>query len=124
MLKPGDIIEIKNGHTVYFSLPLHCIYANKEGVFNETAETDVIVGSTPRGLDTDFLEGRYVVISANLRDSGGRQGVYVECQKLPQGDESLPPLKIAFFESGGFTAEINELKPVGRAKSIWVEEDL
>jgi hypothetical protein len=137
LLQEGDIIELMPGHTVYASLPMHFIYENEFGNFSETARTEVTIGEPKLGLDTSFIAGRYVVTSTSIRGGGtgmGPHDVYpdghhVDCQLLMQQGFDLPrramskkyPLRVAFYQTGCFTAMIPDIASIGRAKAEWHE---
>ncbi|HSH41295.1 MAG TPA: hypothetical protein VK973_04135, partial [Arenicellales bacterium] len=118
MLKEGDIIELKEGHKVYADIPEHFAYSNREGSFKLTHHEALIEG------DLAYLAGRYVVYKITQEGGGtghGPNDVYpdghhVFCERLDNNS-----IKVDFYQSGSFTAMIEEIQPVGRAKRQWVE---
>lgn len=129
LLKEGDIIEITTGHEVYYELPMHFVYVNRVGNFKEIAKTEVRIGELKNGLDTDFLKGRYVVKATSCGGGGTGHGpgdVYpsghlVKCIKLNKKDYDSE-IEISFYQTGFFTAMIEDIKSVGRAVATWSEE--
>lgn len=118
MLKEGDIIELKDGHEVYAYIPEHFAYSNLKGSFKLTRHEAKIGG------ELSYLAGRYVVYKT-AKDGGGighgphdiyPDGYHVYCERLD--DRSV---KVDFYQSGGFTAMIENIEPVGRAERQWVE---
>lgn len=115
-LKEGDVIEITHEHTVYADIPEHFAYANRSGVFDKTAHTDVRIKDAP------WLAGTYVVTSTS-RDGGGMasdgafpDGHHVWCRRKDG-------VRVDFYQSGCFTAMIEDISPTGRATMDWVIED-
>lgn len=128
-LKEGDIVELKEGHRVYFKLPEHFVFANCVGVFDKMAETEVIVGSSRNGMDTSFLKGNWIV-SKTTYDGGGTghgphdvypNGHHVFIEREVEDGKTL---KANFYQSGAFTAMIlpEDIEVVGKAKKNWVME--
>ncbi|MDB4261479.1 hypothetical protein N9878_01290 [bacterium] len=117
LLETGDVIEIKDGHKVYAQVPQHFIYANKRGVW-DTAKADVMVGG-----ELGWLSGTYVVCQIT-RDGGGAahdggypDGHHVWCERKDG-------FKVDFYQTGCFTAMIEDIQPVGKAsiKTTWEME--
>lgn len=139
MLKKGDIIELKEGHTIYMKIPEHFVYANRTGEFEKLTSTEIIIGKNRNGMDTNFLKGRYVVTSTSFEggSSPGERfsalpsdeypdGHHVFCESLPNKlDEFSNDIRfqINFYQSGCFTAMIEDIEPVGQAKATWNEEE-
>lgn len=137
LLREGDIIELREGHTVCVELPQHCCYENAFGNFAETAQTAVQIGEVRYGLNTGFLVGRYVVVNASLQGGGTGMGpgdVYpdgwhITAQRLmatkitSTGRSMSPehPLRVSFYQTGCFTAMIPDITAVGRATAQWSE---
>lgn len=128
MLKEGDIIELKDGHTVYAKIPAHFAFSNRIGCFDEVVKTEVTIGKNKNGLNTDFFKGRYVVTGTSV-DGGGEghgpgdvypDGHHVKASKFVEKIDS--PINVEFYETGYFTAMIKDLQPIGRAKAQWSEE--
>lgn len=114
-LSVGDVIEINKTHKVYAMVPEHFVYGNRKGSF-KLVESDVY----PDG-ELDYLQGKYVVISTKM--TGGSYGSdpypdghLVECEGLES------KRKISFYQSGCFTAMIQDIKPIGKAKLAYVLE--
>ena len=122
LLKEGDIIELKAGHTVYYELPAHFVYSNRKGVFDKLAHTEVHIGCEKGGLNTDFLKGKYVVVKTCFEGGGTGHGVgdvypdghHVFAEKIV--DELDHKITVDFYQSGCFTAMITDITPVGKAK--------
>jgi hypothetical protein len=119
MLSEGDIIELKDGHKVYANVPEHFLYANRKGSFKLSR------GEATIGGEFSYLAGRYVVYKT-ASDGGGTghgpndvypDGHHVFCEKLD--DRSV---KVDFYQSGCFTAMIENIEPVGKASRSWVED--
>ena len=118
MLQEGDIIELKEGHKVYATVPEHFLYSNRKGSFKPT-KADAIIGG-----ELSYLAGRYVVYKTSY-DGGGTghgphdvfpSGHHVFCERLD--DQSV---KVDFYQSGSFTAMLPDLQPVAKAVRRWVE---
>lgn len=72
----------------------------------------------------EYLQGRYVVYKTTT-DGGGTghgphdvypDGYHVFCERLADG------VRVDFYQTGCFTAMIEEIKPVGKAeRSKWKE---
>ena len=115
MLKEGDVITIKEGHTVYADIPEHFVYANKRGCFDLTHSKVVI------GEQLGYLAGKYIVSKTSF-DGGGTghgagdvysDGHHVFCIKEDKSQ------KVDFYQSGSFTAMIKDIEPIGRAELSW-----
>jgi hypothetical protein len=102
MLKEGDVIEIKQGMSVYTD--------------NPGPERCVIVKG-----EFSYLAGRYVVYMTMLNGggSGFPNGHHVYAQKIND-----PSVRIDFYQTGLFTAMIPDLTPIGRAACQWNETSL
>jgi len=120
MLKEGDIIELKEGHTVYADIPEHFVYGNRKGSFKLT-HNDVCIGG-----ELIYLAGRYVVYKTSY-DGGGTghgphdiypDGHHVFCERLDDRK-----VKVDFYQSGCFTAMIKDIGPISRASRQWVVEE-
>ena len=126
MLKVGDVVELKAGHSVYVELPEHFAFDNREGEFRRLASTEVTIGRPKRGMGTGWLAGRYVVTAEGMRGGGTGHGPHdafpdghhVECEKLQAGPYASRA-RVSFYESGSFTAMIEGLVPVARAVPTW-----
>lgn len=122
LLKVGDVIELKKGHTVYADIPEHCVYRNKIGCFEPTHAL-VKVGEDNGGLNTDFMIGQWIVVKT-CEDGGGRghndiysDGHHVFCEKAlgkETNDKYDYVMKADFYQTGSFTAMIreNEIKAI------------
>lgn len=123
--QPGDIIAIKAGMHVYIDLPEHFCYANRAGVFDKLAQTDLKVGSNERGLDTNFLVGKYIVVAAHMGGGGtghGPHDVFPDGWFVRAKMVNSPERTISFYMSGCFTAMVPEVEVVGKAKQNWEVE--
>lgn len=118
VLQEGDIIELREGLTVYATVPEHFLYSNRRGSFKMTYTSVTIRG------ELMFLAGRYVVYKVAF-DGGGTghgpgdvypNGHHVFAERLDD-----PSIKVDFYQSGCFTAMLPNLHPVGRAVRRWVE---
>jgi len=125
LLREGDIIELRPGHRVYMRLPAHFIYANRVGVFDKLAKTEVTIGAPQGGMDTAWVAGRYVVTATAMKGGGTAHGphdVYpdghhVKAERMDEDDRTV----VEFYQTGCFTAMIPDIEPVGRAKATWHE---
>lgn len=125
-LKEGDIIELREGHSVYVKLPAHCCYDNRRGCFTELDSRVVCIGEEVGGLDTGYLVGKYIVIKT-FTDGGGTghgpqdvypDGHHVWCESI--GEDLDYKIAVNFYQSGCFTAMNEEEIPViGRATKKW-----
>jgi hypothetical protein len=127
LLQVGDIFELESGHHVYMKLPLHFVYGNRKGRFDELTIAVVTVGKSKGGMETDWLIGQYVVSKTAL--CGGDpnnhrdpfpHGNYVEAVQLDK-DGYDNGISVFFYQTGNFTAMIpeNEVHVVGRARPHW-----
>jgi hypothetical protein len=116
-LKKGDVIDLITGHKVYADVPKHFVYSNCKGDFSLTHSAVVIAG------EFDHLAGCYVVYKT-AQDGGGTghgphdvypSGHHVWCEKVDNA-----AVKVDFYQSGCFTAMIEEIEPTGRAERRWV----
>lgn len=105
ILREGDVIELKEGHTVY-----------DKGL---RASGEV-------ALPKDFA-GEYVVYKTAFNGGGtghGRFDVYpnghhVYCEKLYEPHMGI---RVDFYQTGSFTAMIKDIEPVGFARLEWVPQ--
>jgi hypothetical protein len=118
-LAEGDVIMISPRHTVYALVPKHFVYANKRGCWELTKHNVTVMD------EFLYLSGEYIVTKA-VMDGGGTgngpgdiypDGWHVFCQK-----EDDPSIKIDFYQSGCFTAMIEDIKPIGRAVANWTTD--
>lgn len=126
-LKEGDIIELEKGHIVYAEIAEKYVYENTPKSDNLT-KTDVTIGNNRKGLDTSYLVGRYAVVKTAF-DGGGTgmgphdifpDGHHVWCRRMLENGEFGE--QIEFYQSGCFTAMIEEIKPVGKVEFKYFEE--
>ena len=119
MLKEGDIIELKEGMSVYCEVPEHFLYENRRGVFDKYAHGLITIED-----HFDHLIGRYVVYKTAMDGGGTGHGVH---DVYPNGHHVFaerlddPSVKVDFYQSGCFTAMLPELKPVAKAVRRWTE---
>ncbi len=121
MLKEGDVIELERDHgSVYANVPEYFLYHNRKGSW-KIARGRVSLSSEP------WLCGRYIVYKTTMEGGGhGPDGDYsnghhVFCRKAPKNatfadEEHLDGLEIDFYQSGCFTAMIEDIEPIGRAE--------
>lgn len=124
-LQEGDIFELEAGHAVYCELPEHFAYGNREGVFDKLAKTEITVGESKNGMETNWLLGEYVVTSATMTGGGTAMfndqypgGHQVKAEKL-QDKSFNARAKISFYQSGCFTCMNPGIKATGHAKALW-----
>jgi len=112
MLSEGDVIEIEVGHKVYAEVPKHFLYSNCKGDF-ERARGDIRVGG-----ELEYFAGKYIVIKTTNDGGSGHphspNGHHVHC--IRADDSSV---KIDFYQTGGFTAVIADIEPIGKATLTW-----
>lgn len=112
-LEEGDVIELNETHAVYASIPEHFAYSNKKGSFKLTRAHVTLKG------EMNYLCGKYIVTKTAF-DGGstGRDaypnGHHVFCART---DDST--VKVDFYQSGCFTAMIEDIKPIGKAELKW-----
>lgn len=114
MLQEGDVVELKAGMEVYADIPKHFVYSNRRGDFSMTHNNITLGGQF------DYLCGKYVVTKTFMggggqsHDGGYPDGWHVFCVKVD--DEKV---KVDFYQSGCFTAMIENIEPVGKATLKW-----
>lgn len=115
LLKEGDIIEIKNGHKVYSTVPKHFLYSNCKGDFT------LGHGECEIGGELSYLAGNYVVDKVKFEGGGfghGSHDIYpdghhVFCKSLTSEQE------VDFYQTGCFTCMITDIQPIGKAEISW-----
>jgi hypothetical protein len=116
LLQQGDVIELRGGHEVYADVPEHFIFTNRVGSWALTHSKICIGGHFA------YLAGRYVVV-LTTHDGGGTghgphdvypSGHHVWCEKLVRDIDS--PVRVDFYQTGCFSAMIEDITPVGTAK--------
>lgn len=116
-LKPGDVIELTEGHSVYAKAPKHFLYSNRTGDFSLDR------GLVKIGGELGYLAGRYIV-TKTAADGGGcghgpgdvyPDGHHVWCVRSDGADE------VDFYQSGCFTAMIVKIDVIGHAEQVWKE---
>ena len=112
MLKEGDIIELKKGHTISADIPEHFVYANKRGSFKLTYHTITL------SHEFDYLIGKYIVYKI-VFDGGSYDGSYPNGHHVFCVKDNNQLIKVDFYQSGCFTTVIEEIEPVGRATLQW-----
>lgn len=116
-LKKDHVIELMEGHEVYASVPEHLVYSSKKGSFKLT-DTNVVVGG-----DFSYLKGKYVVVRTKTEGGGGGHGkhdTYPEGHRVYCVSIDDKERKINFYQSGCFTAMIEDIEPIGTASLEWV----
>lgn len=124
MLEEGNVIELKEGHTVYLVLPEHFCYANRRGCFGKVAQTEVTIGKEKNGLNTDFLAGKYIVTATSMKGGGTARGpndVYPNGHHVKCIGAQNNQIQVSFYQSGSFTAMIEGINSIGQAKPNWSE---
>lgn len=120
MLKEGDVIELKKGHQVYADVPEHFLYSNKRGVWDLT-HGHIVIDEI-----FSYFAGKYVVFKTST-DGGGTghgpgdvypDGHHVFCRKVEGG------IPVDFYQSGSFTAMIEDIKPIGKATLSYILDDV
>lgn len=114
MLQEGDVIQIEKGMNVNAEVPEHFIYANRKGSFS------LVKGTVTINDELSYLTGKYVVYKTSFgggsSSDGYPDGHHVFCESLDDGQ------KIDFYQSGCFTAMIEDIQPIGKAVRKWVIE--
>ncbi len=115
-LQEGDVIELKEGMKVYADIPEHFVYSNRRGSFDMTHH-DVTLGG-----EFDYLEGEYIVYKA-YSGGGSKGGGMTGHDDYPDGwhvfCEREDGVKVDFYQSGCFTAMIEDIEPIRKAKRVW-----
>ena len=130
LLQAGDVIELRSGHTVYADIPKHFAYSNHVGNF-ELDHVEVVIGNH-KGLNTEFMIGRWIV-THTCEDGGGTghgpydvypNGHHVFCERAVE-DSYDYKMKIDFYQTGAFTAMIREgeVNVIGKAKANYTYEN-
>jgi hypothetical protein len=115
-LKEGDVIELKDGMDVYADIPEHFVYANHRGSFKLT-HSDITLGG-----DFDYLCGKYIVTHTAFDGGGtgmGAHDVYPDGHHVFCVKADDDKVRVDFYQSGCFTAMIEDIKPVGKAILDW-----
>ena len=113
LLKTGCVINITEAHTVYAK-----VYDNPRARTGKGR-----VSAVRASGDYKYLQGAYVVTKTEMTGGGtgnGPHDVYpdghkVTCQRLDNDNEV-----ISFYQTGCFTAMIEDIKPVAYAHLQWV----
>ena len=105
-LEEGDVIDLEEGMVVYAMVVEHPKSRRKY-------EDAVAIGG-----DFSELAGRYIVVHAvdETGDDSWPNGHHIFCMRADD-----PKVKVHFYQSGGFTAEIHpdKIKSLGKAKQTW-----
>lgn len=112
----GDVIEIKAEHKVYAYVPEHFVYGNKKGCFDLT-HTAITIND-----EFSYFEGKYIVVKTAFDGGGtghGPHDVYPDGHHVFCVKEDDDKVKIDFYQSGSFTAMIEDIEPVGKASLSW-----
>ena len=127
LLEEGDVIELEKGQTIYAEIPEKYVYGNTPKS-DKLAKTNVTIGANHNGLDTGYLAGRYAVVKTAF-DGGGTgmgpgdiypDGDHVWCRKMLENGKFGE--QIEFYQSGSFTAMIEEIKPNGKVEFKYSEK--
>lgn len=115
LLTEGDVIELKAGHKVYADVPEHFLYSNRRGVFKKAR------GEAKIGGELGYLAGTYVVYKT-ANDGGGcgmgPNDVYPDGHHVfAERDDGE---RVDFYQTGAFTAMIEDIQPIGKAERKWV----
>ena len=119
LLEEDDVIELTSEHTVYAQIPEHFVYSNRKGVFSLTKHCVKLEG------DFEYLQGVYVVTKTQYTGGGtghGRYDVYPDGWEVTCVNADDNTTSVSFYQTGSFTAMIEDIKPIGKAKLKWVYE--
>lgn len=119
LLEEGDVIELTSEHTVYAQIPKHFAYSNHKGDFSLIKERVKLVG------DFEYLQGTYVVTKTQYAGGGtghGAHDVYPDGWEVTCVNTDDNTTIVSFYQTGSFTAMIEDIKPIGKAKLKWVYE--
>ena len=119
LLQYGDVIKLTAEHTVYAQVPKHFVYSNHVGDFSLTKERVKLEG------DFDYLQGTYVVTKTQYTGGGtghGRYDIYLDGWEVTCVNIDDNTINVSFYQTGSFTAMIEDIKPIGKAKLKWVYE--
>ena len=120
LLQRGDIIELGENHKVYAKVPEHFIYDNRRGVWDLT-QSDIYL----RGHFA-HMQGKYIVTHTSSKGGGqghGRHDVYPDGHNVECVSE-CGTYEVNFYQTGGFTAMIRHITPIGKAKvKLVIEQD-
>lgn len=120
-LQEGDVIELVEGMEVYANVPEHFVYSNCRGSY-ELTRHDIKIGG-----NFDYFVGKYIVYKTTY-DGGSSGGGMNGHDDYPNGHHVFcvkvdnPKIKVDFYQSGCFTAMIENIKPIGKAKQTWTVE--
>ena len=137
-LKEGDVITLKKGMTVYTEIAAMFIYSNSlsEDVVRKCESNGLIIepekvsdfikrNTSKPDLKTFVLEGgEFVVIKTSLDGGGTAHGQYdvypdghrVYCKKLKDGKFDKDGIEVNFYQSGSFSAMIENITPIRKMK--------
>lgn len=121
LLEVGDIIELKEGHTVYANVPKHFLFSNHKGNF------EIGHGEATIGGELSYLAGRYAVYETRVHGGGTGSTMTGAPDSYPDGHHVFchrlghPEAKLDFYQTGCFTAMIKDIEPVGKAVLSWIE---
>ena len=113
MLVEGDVIEIKGGMRVYADVPEHFAYSNKKGSF-ELTHAGIIIDA-----NLEYLCGKYIVTKIVNEQPVGRDGGIIGGNHVYCINADNDTIKVDFYQSGGFTIENENIKPIGKAVLTW-----
>lgn len=117
LLQEGDVILLKSGHTVYADIPEKYYYDNRRNS-NKLTHADVEIGGVH-----NHLAGQYIVYKTTKDGGGfghGPNDVYPDGHHVFAERADGSGIKVDFYQTGCFTAMIEEIKPIAKAKRQWV----
>lgn len=131
MLQEGDVIILETGMQVYATIPEHFIYTNRRGSFKLTHHHITLGGNF------DYLCGKYIVYKTSY-NGGNTIRTHGDFRPIATGNHDTYPdghhvycikaddrdVKVDFYQSGCFTAMIEDIKPIGKAILQWEIDSL
>lgn len=127
LLEVGDVIRLEKGHRIYGRIQEQFVY-KKTANPTKLCRTDI-----PIGRFDEYPEGEYLVVKTTY--DGGATGLgmnrhddypdghHVFCQKLNSHNQPIGEI-VDFYQTGSFTAMIEEISPVRRLvpNTVWKEK--
>ena len=127
MLKVGDVIKLKKGHSVYMKIPYKFIFKDVDEKSNEAndiytrrVQIGEIYKTSKKTFKTKNLIGEYVATRAEYEGGGAghgsgdvySDGYHIICRKLLNGKWDSEGIELGFYQSGSFSACSRETSPV------------